>query len=580
MPISILIVDDTEADARYLQTLLSRMTEWQPTVEICHSADDVDHCLRSFSPDIVFVDYMLGKENGVDIIEAARKTWPGTAFVLQTGNGDENVAAAALRAGAADYLIKDEINAESLGRCLRYVHGQLCMEREIAKHQDHLDQLVRDRTAEVRRLSEAVEQSPFAIQIADIEGRIVYANSAFTAQWSVAPEDVIGMGFDQFFAGLLTAEQLHDIHRAISAGEVWRGQLRDNSASGDESWFRAAVAPVRDADGTITHTVTLVGDISWEIRLQKELQKRSDRLSKALAAEKMFSELQQQFIAMASHEFRTPLAIIDGAAQAMMRRLDGMSPEQITDRLGKIRASVARMTDLLTSTLEMTALDGQQADATPEVCKIRTILRDLVEQITENEPTAEIDLNLDGLPSKISGDSRLISKIFLNLLLNAVRYSLGPPKISVRGDTDGKFITVVVSDSGIGIPADEQPRVFDQFFRASNSSGTGGIGVGLYFAKKLTEMHGGTIAVQSVEGEGATFTVTLPVEATINAGAQQDAGENPENTNNTQANPQEATVDGASLVLGFGLGGKGNGEPSNNGAPDPVGNRGGQVWKM
>ena len=127
--------------------------------------------------------------------------------------------------------------------------------------------------------------------------------------------------------------------------------------------------------------------------------------------------------------------------------------------------------------------------------------------------------------------------MFTNLLSNAVKYAPNDPRIQVKGWTDGTFAAVSVRDHGVGVPADDLPRMFERFFRAATSAGIGGTGIGLNLVKRLVEMHTGTIEVKSVEGQGSVFTVHLPIDL-------RGAGAPAQGTGDDGATPRFAEVKG------------------------------------
>jgi len=246
----------------------------------------------------------------------------------------------------------------------------------------------------------------------------------------------------------------------------------------------------------------------------RELKIKAERLNQALAKEKALNEQQKHFIAVASHEFRTPLSIIDSSVQRLLRRKDDMSPEYIESRARKIRSAIKTMTNLMESTLSAARVDAGKFQLRIHDCDLRSILLEACARQAELDGKHGITCDLDGLPARIKADGTALEHIFTNLLSNAVKYSPDGPEIAVRGWTEGEDILVSVRDRGIGIDESEIPKLFSRFFRASTSSGIPGTGIGLNFTKNLVALHGGSIDVKSTRGEGSTFTVRLPISAT------------------------------------------------------------------
>jgi signal transduction histidine kinase len=127
-------------------------------------------------------------------------------------------------------------------------------------------------------------------------------------------------------------------------------------------------------------------------------------------------------------------------------------------------------------------------------------------------PGAQIVERIAGAPLRMVGDSKLLSQVFGNLLSNAIKYSPDGGAIEVDAGSDGKEVVVTIADHGIGIPAVDLERLFERYHRGSNVSGIVGTGVGLYLVKMAVDMHGGSAEVSSMEGEGARFTIRLPLK--------------------------------------------------------------------
>ncbi len=241
---------------------------------------------------------------------------------------------------------------------------------------------------------------------------------------------------------------------------------------------------------------------------QVELTKR---LEQALANEKEINQMQRKFVSLVSHEFRTPLTIIDGNAQRILRKIDTMPREAMGTALGKCRASVARLTGLMESFLSSSRLEAGTIELKPGPCNLFTMLNEIIDNQRELSRSYDFIIDIEGLPREMMGDEKLLHQIFVNLLSNAVKYSPDESAIEIKGYLDDGEAVISVRDRGVGIPEDEMSKLFGRFFRASTASGIPGTGIGLHLVKNIVEIHKGTITVESVEDEGSTFLVRLPV---------------------------------------------------------------------
>lgn len=236
------------------------------------------------------------------------------------------------------------------------------------------------------------------------------------------------------------------------------------------------------------------------------LARARDRAELALTRETEAKQELRQFLSMVSHEFRTPLAIIDSAAQMLMMRAEKADSAALP-RLETIRGAVQRLVDLIA-----TCLADEQLESGRIILQERSLaLEPLLEAAVAHHRAAtsgrELTLSLGQLPP-VWGDTGMLALVFNNLVGNALKYSVsGPVNIAARPDHGG--IAVDISDCGIGIPEDDLPRIFDRFFRAGNTTNIAGSGIGLHMVRQIVELHGGSIAVDSRVGDGSTFTVRL-----------------------------------------------------------------------
>lgn len=253
-----------------------------------------------------------------------------------------------------------------------------------------------------------------------------------------------------------------------------------------------------------------------------ELMLQTAKLEAALDSEKHINEQQRQFVTMASHEFRTPLTIIDGAAQRLMRKRGDVTPDFIQEKTEQIRSSVDRMVQLMESILAAERLKSGKLEFCTGECDLRDIVLQCVRRQAEYSPKHQISTDVDGLPEAFCGDALALMQVFTNLLSNAVKYSPQAPDIFVKGWIEDGMAVIEIKDCGLGIDRDDLPRMFQLYFRARTSSGIAGTGIGLNLVKQIVELHDGDISIDSMKGEGTAFTVKLPLVG-LKSRADEDA---------------------------------------------------------
>ncbi len=284
----------------------------------------------------------------------------------------------------------------------------------------------------------------------------------------------------------------------------------------DERWLSSSGKPIFDQDGNFIGYRGNGTDISDRVEAEQKIAHQRE-LEIALAKEREINGLQRQFVSMVSHEFRTPLAIIDGNAQRLARRLPDLTPERSGKALQKVRRAVKRLTELMDSVLNAAHLEEGRITYEPEPCDLAEIVREISDSYADVYPDHPIQVDVSGLSDCIVADPKLIRQVVSNLTSNAVKYSPSGTTIWINGwqDEQSGYSMISVRDEGVGIPNAELGCLCDRFFRASTSTGIAGTGIGLHLVQHFVALHGGTIEIESEEGEGSTFTIRLPSEMAL-----------------------------------------------------------------
>lgn len=243
-----------------------------------------------------------------------------------------------------------------------------------------------------------------------------------------------------------------------------------------------------------------------------EIAAQAAALEEALQQEKNINAMQRQFVAMTSHEFRTPLAIIDGAAQRLLRKKGGIDTVFLSDKTQQIRSAVARMVELMESFLSAGRMETGKVDLSLVDCSLHKLIEQAIKRQKLSSQHHRFDSDLDALPSVIRCDALAISQVITNLLSNAVKYAPRAPDIHIRGWEEEGFVFLSVKDEGVGIDAEDVPKLFQPYFRARTSTGIAGTGIGLSLVKQIVTLHDGDIFVESQRGKGTIFTLVLPVK--------------------------------------------------------------------
>jgi two-component system OmpR family sensor kinase len=315
-------------------------------------------------------------------------------------------------------------------------------------------------------------------------------------------------------AGVMVVATLVHISRSISAPLLHLAE-RMRALAANNTDIDIPETERRDEIGEMAQATVVFRNNAIELmRSQRMLARQAAMLEEQLAKEQRLALAQRNFISMASHEFRTPMTVIDGHARRLMKVKDSVTPADVDERAGKIRAAVLRLTHLIDNLLNSARLIDGGADLYfhPEQMDLAMLLREVCQLHREMVPGAQIAERFDAVPMPIVGDAKVLFQAFSNLLSNAVKYSPSGGTIEVEAELVADEVVVAVADRGIGIPVGDLNRLFERYHRGSNVSGIVGTGVGLYLVKMAVDLHGGGIEVKSKEGDGARFIVRLPLK--------------------------------------------------------------------
>ncbi|MBW4600484.1 MAG: CHASE3 domain-containing protein [Calothrix sp. FI2-JRJ7] len=248
-------------------------------------------------------------------------------------------------------------------------------------------------------------------------------------------------------------------------------------------------------------------------QLYRQLVKRQQAEAKQLqlTKEKELGELKLQFFSMASHEFRTPLSIILGSSQLLEESLQQFVEKKRLKNLYRIQTNARLMTQLLSDILTLARAEAGKLEYKPQLLEMQSFCLNLVEDMqTLSESSHAIQFEMEGSATNAWVDEKLLYSILSNLLYNAIKYSPEASNIYFKLKCQNQAVIFQVKDQGIGISQTTQQEMYEPFRRGENALGILGTGLGLAVVKKCIDLHKGQIDVESQEGVGTTFTVTIP----------------------------------------------------------------------
>ncbi|MCX9157481.1 PAS domain S-box protein [Niveibacterium sp. 24ML] len=403
----------------------------------------------------------------------------------------------------------------------------------------------------IRKLSLAIEQSPASVVITDTDGHIEYVNPAFLAATGYLREDVLGKNPRILQSGKTPQSTYTQLWDALQAGQAWQGEFVNRDRDGEDYVEFAHIAPLRQADGRITHYVAVKENITekkqmgyeldlYRLNLEHMVETRTQQLAEEKARAEEAGKAKSRFLANMSHELRTPLNAVLGFAQIAYREVQ-QDKARLT--LRRIIDAGQLLSGIINDILDFSKIEAGKLELLIDVVDLRSLIeqcRSLVTVKTKQKGLVFTISADEGLPASFHGDALRLTQVLGNLLSNAVKFTeKGMVELAIK--RDGDTLHFAVRDTGIGIDADQLARLYQPFEQldASATRKFGGTGLGLSISRRLVLLMGGTLQASSTRGVGSCFEIAIPLR-------------HPEGHFQAAANPLaavgEATVQGQRLT--------------------------------
>lgn len=502
--IKLLVIDDDEVDKMHLKKSLKNcgfnyeLTEYENI--------DANTDVVFFSAfDCIFLDYLLPGTNGLSLLKTIRDSGVKTPIVIVTSQGNESIAVELMKAGASDYIVKNDINAQSLGQVLRNM-------------------------LYIRRITREREEAELALRIS--ESRLAEAQRmAKIGNWELNVEKQSMFCSDEIFNILeLEEKQMppsmefflnfvhHEDHPIVE--KFWLEALKGNTVKSDyrvitrkgsSRYAHSQANPVKNPNGQVIRVFGTTQDIT-----ERKLAEQEISNAKTLAENSM--KVREVFLANMSHEIRTPMNAILGFTRLLYETNPSQEQKGFIDA---IHFSGENLLVIINDILDLSKI--QSGKMTIEKCEfnLHELLTGIIAIIRPKaqEKGLKLITKIDQhIPSTIKGDPVRLNQVLTNLISNAIKFT---PKGSVTleinstaSENQDVLLEFKVKDTGIGIPVDKQSQIFENFVQASNDTTRkyGGTGLGLAIVKNLVELQDGKVSVHSQPNAGSTFTVHLPFE--------------------------------------------------------------------
>lgn len=344
--------------------------------------------------------------------------------------------------------------------------------------------------------------APISYLILDKDCFILNVNKAGASHLGVQKSELIGTHFSTFLDSEVYQSQFYKFRtEIIETGKS--GQLEAVIKRGDGSSFFALVdsAVIKDEKNNFKYFFLTLGDIT-------EQKKQEQKIALALLLEKELNEMKSQFITIASHEFRTPLATILSSAELMARYASDEDSEKREKHLRKISTSIHRLNEILMDFMAAKDIENEIIKNNPLPFNLQAFIKDVINEVKSFNGSHSINYKHLGNYTEAYLDTKLLKICLTNLLINAYKYAPDGGNVEITTELYlPNTLSISVKDYGIGIPKEDQNKIFEQFFRARNAENIQGTGLGLSITKRLVNIMNGSIHFESELNKGTTFTV-------------------------------------------------------------------------
>lgn len=485
--------------------------------------------------DFIFIDYSMPQFNAMEALRIIKEQNTDVPCIVVSGQVGEETAVAAMKAGAHDYIQKGNY-ARLVPAVQRELKDyQILREKKQAEHllrereeqeKIKLEKLVEERTAELKVLNKELaaeiqirknieeELIKFRVAIDSSADNVFLVDYPSMRFYDVSDSACKDLGYTRKEFQKMTPE---DINLAFSNNDlkkIFEMIIKGNTTRAIETVHRKKSGQTFPVEVVLRSVV--FGENNCIVGVARDISERrkaEEAIEQALEKEKDLNRQKTRFLSIVSHDFRTPLTVIQATIDLLETYGLKWPEEKVITHYKRVRKSIDYMTQLIEEVLIIGRVDEGRVVFQPEPMDIVTFASELFEEMkviaTDKHNMQCIDASQH---RKGYIDEKIMTHVLNNLLSNAIKYSPDGGTVELRIDHDGRKAVFTVKDEGIGIPKEDTVRLFEPFHRCSNVSGIKGTGLGLGIVKRFVEIHNGTIAFSSEEGKGTTVTVEVPTE--------------------------------------------------------------------
>ncbi|MCJ7692956.1 MAG: ATP-binding protein [Sedimentisphaerales bacterium] len=505
--IKVLLVEDDAVDRMAIEKVLAKCPQSiEFAADSAPTLSEAIECLNKAEYDVILLDLMLPDSDGINTVQNIHNTNPYIPIVVLTGLNDEQMGLSAIKAGAMDYLVKQQVSDNMLARTIRYSIERKQMQQALQEAHDKLEMQVKERTRKLSKTNELLNKeiierqqiedalrsneenlrkvitiNPEGIIVLDNNGIIIFANPAADALFGCKAKTLLGQNFE-FPLALDKATEIEIVRQKanVAIAEIHAVQIE---------WEK------QNAYLVSLHNIT-------------ERKNAEEKMQEAV-------EIKSKFVSTASHELRTPLAALKEGIRLVLQEKTGNLNDKQKELLSIVKRNVDRLTRLINDVLDFQKLEAGKMKFDLRENDINEIARDVYDTMAPAVKSVGLDflLSLQNDLPKVEFDGDKIAQVITNMVSNAMKFT-EKGNITIATSKGENTIQVSVTDTGCGIKKQDLPRVFYEFEQLGQEGErkTGGAGLGLTISKAIIEQHRGKIFGESEYNKGTTFHFVLPVK--------------------------------------------------------------------
>lgn len=387
---------------------------------------------------------------------------------------------------------------------MRYIPVSMLKSKNVDSISDALIKLTG--TNDVRLYISLIEMMNDGVMIVDNTERVIFVNYRFCAITGYSKSELIGKVAAEILVAKTIKSVMQEKVQARSSGISESYDVEIIRKSGDKGWLRISGSPIYDVKGEVVGSIGLHADITAE-----KVKERS--LNQSLSKEKELNKLKSQFITTASHEFRTPLSIIQSNVELMCMQIAKKMPEEKSNfsvYFDRVKNEIENMSELMDQVLMIDKINSGKIESNRMAIDLVATCKQVALKMKSASEARSLDIHVSGNPIMLKTDLQLFEQVILNLTSNAFKFSENSNPI-LHLFFNQKNIGVHIIDDGIGIPEKDQSALFQPFYRASNAVDIPGTGLGLSIVKNIMHNLKGKVEIESKQGIGTKVMLLFPL---------------------------------------------------------------------